>query len=330
MENKIDFVITWVDGEDPKWLEERNKFVPENLRKQPDIAGDKRYSDNGLLKYLFRGIDKFAPWVRKIHFVTYGHLPEWLDVTHPKINIVKHEDFLPEEYRPTFSSVPLNLNLFRIKDLEEQFVYFNDDMFLVSQCNPDDFFKNGLPRDMGVQDVIPASAMEAYWYMVYNDIIMLNKNVNKREVLKKSPLKWVNPIYGKNMFKNILLWPFPLFTGFYETHLPASYLKSMYKKVWENNFELLDEVSRHKTRCGKDISENFIRYVQLAEGNFEPLNKLKTGRYCSMKSKNLPDYIRESKYKYICINDEVEGEIFERVREAFEQIFPQRSSFEKE
>ena len=49
-----------------------------------------------------------------------------------------------------------------------------------------------------------------------------------------------------------------------------------------------------------------------------------------MKSKNLPDYIRESKYKYICINDEVEGEIFERVREAFEQIFPQRSSFEKE
>ena len=24
--NEIDFIVTWVDGNDPKWLEERNKY----------------------------------------------------------------------------------------------------------------------------------------------------------------------------------------------------------------------------------------------------------------------------------------------------------------
>ena len=31
----------------------------------------KPVSDN--LKYWFRGVEKFAPWVNKIYFITYGH-----------------------------------------------------------------------------------------------------------------------------------------------------------------------------------------------------------------------------------------------------------------
>lgn len=327
--NEIDFVITWVDGSDPVWQEERDKYVPSALKKKQDVAGNKRYNDNGLLHYLFRGIEKFTPWVRKVHFVTYGHLPEWLDTTNPKLNIVRHEDFLPEEYRPTFSSVPLNLNFHRISDLAEQFVYFNDDMFLLKPCSEDIFFKNGVPRDMGVQDVIPATAMEAYWYMVYNDVIVLNKNLKKRQILKGKEHKWINPIYGKNMIKNILLWKFPLFTGFYETHLPSGYLKTCYEEVWDKNRELLSEVSTHKTRSFSDVSENLIRYYQMATGRFEPLNKLSIGRYCSMSAKALPEFILSGKYSYICINDEACGECFVRTKDAFDRILPNKSSFEK-
>lgn len=327
--NEVDFVITWVDGSDPTWREERDKYVPPEMKLKQDVGGDKRYQDNGLLIYLFRGIEQFAPWVRKIHFVTYGHLPRWLNIDHPKLNIVQHKDFLPEKYRPTFSSVPLNLNFHRISDLSEQFVYFNDDMFLLKPCSKELFFKNGLPCDMAVQDVIPATAMEAYWYMVYNDIIMLNKNVKKKEFLRGNTFKWINPIYGKNVFKNILLWFFPLFTGIYETHLPAGYLKSVYQEVWNANEQVLDEVSTHKIRSSADVSENFIRYYQLAKGKFKPINKLKIGRYCSMKSKAVPDFILSGDYYYICINDEISGEAFNKTKAAFDILLPVKSCFEK-
>lgn len=326
--DKIDFVITWVDGSDSKWLRDRDKYVPQVMTKQQDVAGSKRYTDNGLLRYWFRGVEEFAPWVNHIFFVTYGHLPKWLNVTNPKLIIVKHEDFLPEEYRPTFNSVPLNLNLFRIKGLEEQFVYFNDDMFLVSPCEKTLFFSDGVPRDMGVQDVIPAIANETYWHMVFNDVIMLNKNIDKRQSQKENLSKWLSFEYGRNTIKNLLLWKFPLFSGFYETHLPAGYLKSEFTDAWQKNFDVLNAVSKHKYRTNGDVSENFIRYLQLAKGKFRPINKLKYGRYCSMNSKALPDLISSGKYKYICINDEDFGESFCNVKDAFNTILPDASTFE--
>ena len=92
---KIDFVILWVDGSDKEWLNEKNKYSNEKI----DVVNDaKRYRDYDLLKYWFRGVEQNAPWVNKIHLVTYGHLPKWLDTTHPKLNIVNHKDFIPAEY----------------------------------------------------------------------------------------------------------------------------------------------------------------------------------------------------------------------------------------
>lgn len=66
MDDKIDFVIAWVDGNDPKWKKEREKYMP----KSGNDARDVRYRDWDNLKYWFRGVEKFAPWVNKIHFVT--------------------------------------------------------------------------------------------------------------------------------------------------------------------------------------------------------------------------------------------------------------------
>src|SRR5699024_690064 len=149
MERPIDFVICWVDGGDPDWLKEKKRYSHDNNNDDRDI----RYREWGIIKYWFRGVEKFAPWVNKIHFVTWGHTPSWLNVKHPKLNIVKHEDYIPSKYLPTFSSRPIELNLHRIKGLSEQFVFFNDDMFLLKPVKKEDFFKNGLPRDIAAQDV---------------------------------------------------------------------------------------------------------------------------------------------------------------------------------
>lgn len=92
---EIDFVITWVDGSDDRWQKEKQE-----TRKHLGIVADvddrkERYRDWDNLQYWFRGVEKYAPWVRKIHFVTWGHLPKWLNTDHPKLRVVNHEDFIP-------------------------------------------------------------------------------------------------------------------------------------------------------------------------------------------------------------------------------------------
>ena len=117
----IDFVILWVDGNDPKWQSEKATY-DSNINDDSNSAS--RYRDWGLLPYWFRGVEKFTPWVNKIHFVTWGHVPEFLNLNNPKLNIVNHKDFIPEEYLPTFSSHAIELNIHRIPGLSEKFIYF--------------------------------------------------------------------------------------------------------------------------------------------------------------------------------------------------------------
>ena len=93
---KIDFVLTWVDGSDPDWLAQRREYQPG----RGTDAGESRYRDWDNLQYWFRGMEKFAPWVNKIYFVTWGHVPKWLNKAHEKIQIVKHEDFMAPAYLP--------------------------------------------------------------------------------------------------------------------------------------------------------------------------------------------------------------------------------------
>ena len=134
----IDFIIYWVDGNDKKWQEKRNLYSPTKTQD----AGVNRYRDWENLKYLFRGIEKFAPWVHKVYFVSDNQIPEWLNVQCPKLKIIDHKDYMPQEYLPTFNSRPIELNFHRIRGLSEQFVVFNDDFFITNYVKPTDFFVN--------------------------------------------------------------------------------------------------------------------------------------------------------------------------------------------
>ena len=60
----IDFVICWVDGNDPEWQEKRQKFL-----NKPNDAAAVRFRDWGILRYWFRAVETYAPWVHKIFFV---------------------------------------------------------------------------------------------------------------------------------------------------------------------------------------------------------------------------------------------------------------------
>lgn len=331
--NKIDFVIAWVDGNDPAWREEKNKYSPDAGTDTREI----RYRDWDNLKYWFRGIEQFAPWVNKIYFVTWGHIPQWLNINHPKLVITNHKDFIPKEYLPTFSANPIELNLHRIKGLSEQFVFFNDDMFITNKTKPEDFFKNGLPCDSAVLNV-HISQRQYKTHMEVADMDVINDYFNKNESIKKNFFKWFNLKYGKNVLKTICLLPWEKFAGFTHFHLANSYLKSTYEEVWKKEFETLNETSLRKFRYILDVNQWLMEDWQLASGKFYPRNTKIGKSYVFTDDYKANEQIlknlEKQKYKIMVINDMVkEADQFEKWKKelinSFEKILPEKSSFER-
>lgn len=327
----IDIVIPWVDGSDPEWQEEFRKYAAKEMGR--DSNTEIRYRDWDNLQYLFRGIEKFAPWVRKVHFVTTGQKPKWLNVNAPKLNFVRHQDFIPQEFLPTFSVRPIELNLHRIEGLAEQFVYFNDDYFLLRPVRPERFFRNGLPCDMAVLDTLPMGGPRGH--MLMNDVNVVNSHFPKSAVLKAHPLKWLNLRYGSQLLRTLSLLPFSVFPGFRNHHMPQAFLKSTFREVWKVEEPLLREVSGHRFRDITDVNQYIFRFWQLMSGKFHPVNIVNTScRY------NLTDHdlealtaaIKTQKRDILVMADSDDVTEFNgmvaKINAAFETILPEKSTFE--
>lgn len=331
MNEKIDFVLIWVDGNDPEWQNEKEKY--DETKK--DIDNRKiRYRDWENLQYWFRAVEKFAPWVNKIHFVTCGHLPKWLNVNHPKLNIVKHRDYIPEKYLPTFSANPIELNLHRIEGLEEKFVYFNDDTFINNYVKKTDFFKDGKPCESAVLNAVVPQYKNIFPHILINDTEIINAHFNMKKSISENKAKWYNLKYGFNLYRNIILKAWPNFPGIKFFHLPTSFLKSTFTEVWNTEEEILDLTCMHKFRNKNDVNQYLLKDWQIASGKFYP-RSTNFGRYYNITNKN-DDIIKDIKYgkhKLICINDTEEIDDFESqkkfINTAFEERLSEKCSFEK-
>lgn len=327
----IDFVILWVDGNDPKWQEEKNKYSPDAKRTD---SRKNRYRDWDILQYWFRGVEKFAPWVRKVHFVTWGHVPEWLNIDHPKLNIVNHKDFIPNECLPTFNANPIELNIHRIKGLSEGFVYFNDDMFLLSPVKPEDFVVDGKPKERLLFDAIPPGK-DLITSILFNNMTVINKYFSKDTLKRKYKKLLFWPGYKKDIIFNILLYPWKRNTGFHDDHLPLYLTKSVYNEIWEKEQDLLYTTTSHKYRNREDVSAWLMKYWFMAQGNVVP-GEVNRGTCVSATEdpiEKVAEIIKKQKYKMICCNDTSECEEFEErkraISEAFHEILPEKSEFER-
>ena len=144
----IDVVYTWVDGADPAWDAARVARLEgvSGTAASRAASGRARFVSHDELRYSMRSLHLFAPWVRRIHVVTAGQVPPWLDTAHPQVSLVDHRDILPAEALPTFNSHAIETALHRVPDLSEHFVYLNDDFLLGRPVRPEAFFSPaGLP-----------------------------------------------------------------------------------------------------------------------------------------------------------------------------------------
>lgn len=333
----IDVVIMWVDGTDPSWLKEKLKHSTGGSTIDDSIN---RYRDWDNLQYIFRGIEKFMPWVRKIHFVTYGHVPSWLDLKHEKLDIVKHEDFIPSGYLPTFSSHPIELNLHRIKGLSEKFILFNDDMFVLRPVNPEFFFtKEGKPieqimlgymRSSDIDDIFP--------HILLNNSALINMAFDAKSAVITNLRLLLSFRNGyRALIRNIIMMPFSISTlpGVITPHMPSALLKNTLKEVWDNHGGVLDSTSRQKFRSMSDVNQYVFKQWQVWSGRCAPFNISKHSEYVSRFPQDLPKLERalENKKCYmVCVNDTEFNENFEATRAQINTLLDNRlhnkSSFE--
>ncbi len=312
MKMDIDLVYLWVDGSDPKWLAKRNVFIG-NTEDGTSINCKGRFFNNDELKYSLRSVEKYAPWIRKVFIVTDNQIPDWLNITHPKINIIDHKEILPQESLPCFNSALIEKFLHKIPQLSEHFLYANDDMFINKAVSPDIFFAaDGFPIVRFNRR--PLRKIRWFW----------------REKICRKPLHNYSRKIGNA--SKLVEKKYGIYYSGMPHHNIDAYLKSDYQRVGEqifaNEFEM--EKNNHM-RNPNDIQRVIYSYVALVE---------KRGHlhYPSKKESLYIHIHKESHYKKLkkyhptlfCMNDSqyVQDSDRMRAKELLESYFPEKSQFE--
>lgn len=328
----IDFVVTWVDMDDPAWKADFAKYTNKIDNSKNEVS-EARFRDYGFLKYWFRGVEKYAPWVRKIHFVTCGQKPEWLDENHPKLNLVHHKDYIPNNFLPVFNSSLIEIYLHQIPDLSEHFVYFNDDFYIINHLSPERFFVDGLPNDIAAFTF--NSGLGLWYKSLKNNIRLINKHFDKKTILKRDHDKWFHPSYGSKMRYTKLMQPYHKFVTLRTPHNAQPYLKSTFEEVWKYEAPELTKMSNNRFRTPKDYTQELFRTWQICQSNFNAYNTYQDTKMFPLilKSKQAIEAIRQQSYKLVCINDHVHipnyNQVMKDLESSFEMILPDKSAFEK-
>ena len=339
--NQIDFVQTWVDGGDPAWRKLRSEYEATErgiTLGDADANAECRYQDNGLLRYWFRGVEKFAPWVHRVFFVTCGQKPAWLNESCPRLRLVNHSDYIPKEWLPTFHSNTIELNLHRIPDLSERFVIFNDDMFLLKSIAPDFFFRSGLPViacDLGLPPWLGSSNISRI--ALNNSGLVKHAFDVERQVWrnwrKNFSIGSLGAVRAAKNLASIAVNKTVVHGCF--GHLAQPHLKSTFEEFWARFPHVLERTSRHRFRADDCVNQWLGSAWNLTKGNFQPANEKNLGQHLTIDTGSLAsvcDIIRNARHAQLCLNDKggTEGldRCFAEIANAFDAILPEKSSFE--
>lgn len=334
----IDFVVTWLDSSDPIWQDQYRIY--KNLGLEGDQS-ESRFRDWDLFRYWFRAIENYAPWVNKVFLVTNGKYPDWINKKHPKLVLIKHSDYIPEKFLPTFNSCTIELHMNKIPGLSEHFVYFNDDSFLNSFIEPEYYFKEGLPCDSNAETVFNVPIYDNdYKFGIYPSILtnigVINGHFNRWKTVRKSKKRWFGLHLGwRGILLSYYLRRQQRFVGFKWRHYEQPFLKSVFEEAWKEEPDMLNKSC---TRFREEVILNpyFFRYWQFATNKFYPV-KLTSGINIRIQKENIQQILsalHNENIKSLCLNDTpfCKAEDFEAIRyilhSEFEKKFPYKSQYE--
>ena len=292
----MDIVITYVDGNDPVWKQDYEKTTNVPVM-------EKRFRDWGTLKYLLRGIEAKMPFIRNVYLVVShpSQVPEWAD--REQLKIVLHKDIIPAEFLPTFNCNPIEMHLHRIPGMDEEYIYFNDDMFPVGDCRPTDFFRDGRPV-IGYYTHLFASGM-------YKKICRNSDRLARKALGMKPSCFFTRP-----------------------QHICSPMLKSQCEELYAKVEDEIRKTSATRTRT----EENLNQYLFLDYMNYKGLvirEKISNKHFSVAVASpdSLRDFLHNPTRNLVCINDvRLSEERYEQLRgailDAFQSTFPSKSRFE--
>jgi hypothetical protein len=307
----VDVVYTWVDGEDPEWNAHRTARLAGTssaIELSQRSSGSARFRSHDELRYSMRSVHLFAPWVRRIHLVTAGQTPAWLDTSHPDVRLVDHADILPADALPTFNSQAIETGLHRIPDLAEHFVYLNDDVLLGRSRRPEDFFSPGglVAAFVGPQAVgIPGPDDPPYLQAARN---------NRRLLLEE---------FGATLLHTML-------------HSPHPHRRSILAEIEERFADAVAATGRAPFRSASDISllSNFAQHYGLITG--QAYRAEAEQDYINLGHSELPRLLRllsRREYDFFCLADDHEfalppERVAAMLSKALEAYYPVRAPWE--
>ena len=295
--NGIDFVFPFVDSTDPVWQKQYLAAKGETVTNQ-ESNGITRFRPNNYLKYLFRGLEKYLPWINKIHLIvaSEAQVPSWLDKN--KIHVVLHEDIIPAELLPTFNSSTIECFYHNIIGLSDRFIYGNDDMFALNYCAETDFFNGFTPK-----------------------IEMLKMtNVKGQEIWRRTNINAFRMATGLDELK----------IGYYMApeHGFAAYTKELVHKFNKQHYT---ELYNSCTQFREPHNMNIYFYADWLWAN----NKLEDSpiKFKYIWNKCPRDKIKEffTSARVVCLNDtdlELNPETVNLIDKLFNQKFPEASIYE--
>ena len=291
----MDIVITYVDGNDPVWKQDYEKYTNVPVMQ-------KRFRDWGTLKYLLRGVEVNMPFIRNVYLVVShpSQVPQWADTENLKI--VLHSDIIPGEYLPTFNCNPIEMHLHRIEGLDEEYLYFNDDLYPVAPCRREDFFRDG-------KGVIWFSSHMIVSGM-YKHICKNSDSYARKALVMKPSWKFIRP-----------------------QHTCTPMLKSECEKLYEI---LKDDILASLTRTRTQDNLNQYLFLDYQYYQCKMIQEKISNKHISVamaSESKLRDAVLNPQRNILCVNDvrlsDKKYEVLQKALiDAFEQKFPVKSRFE--
>ncbi len=309
----VDAVIAWVDGDDPAHKQKKTFYLTgKNETKFNDIAGSARYRSTGEIYYCIASILRYASWIRKIYIVTDNqnpHVDEFVARNFPEnkipIEIVDHKIIFKgyEQYLPTFNSLAISQMLWRIPGISDNFLYFNDDVFLTSENKEEDWFHED-------KTVLYATKFNAH----FASFLRWAKHLGKKHKTfgHKDPM-----LNAAKLMKSNFFFLFP--------HGPVPMNRQWCEKFYTENPDLLDSNIKHRFRNPTQFSL-FIAYYLNAYRNGKLDVRSPKGVDCFLKpfahkkgymARKIKEMETNDKLMFGCINSlgettEAEQQLFHR------------------
>lgn len=260
---EIDAVIAWVDGNDPNHASKMASHLSKGLDKHEDIAGPTRFRSVGEITYCVASILRFAPFIRNIFIITDNQRPDlkvMMDNNFPdkweKIKIIDHRELYEgaEHQLPVFNSMSIETVTWKIKGLSENYLYFNDDFFLLRPTEISDWF---------VDDKIIA-------YGDYRSILLdglvswlkPKKNGKKPLGYKDTLMAAAKTLGKKNQY-------------FHFEHTPHPLKRSIFKSYFEEHPEVFEKNRSFKFRDPLQFNPQSLYYLLMLEMNRAIIKKPK-------------------------------------------------------